>query len=175
MSWSTEFCRRAAALWASSRSIWSVLRTCSICSTWDWASSTDSCNCKEERENITERGCCRVIVWRQHKADKIRQNFRKWSRQTCTAESVHQFYSVLLLRELLRLTFVHVLQRLLVLSLLFGQQRLIMLDGVVPLLWFKSIKNARWRQWKQGFVLDKPQKNRKDIEIYCDGQVFFLR
>lgn len=37
------------------------------------------------------------------------------------AKSVHQFYSVLLLRELLRLTFVDILQRLLILSLLFGQ------------------------------------------------------
>lgn len=52
----------------------------------------------------------------------------------CTAESVHQFYSVLLLRELLRLTFVHLLQRLLVFSLLVGQQRLIMQDGFVLLL-----------------------------------------
>lgn len=52
----------------------------------------------------------------------------------CTTESVHQFYSVLLLRELLRLTFVHLLQRLLVFSLLFGQQQLIMLNGVVRFL-----------------------------------------
>lgn len=35
---------------------------------------------------------------------------------------VHHFYSVLLLRELLRLRFFTLLQRLLVLSLLFGHQ-----------------------------------------------------
>lgn len=52
------------------------------------------------------------------------QNFRTF----------HQFYSVLLLHQLLGLRFVHLLQRLLVFSLLFGQQRLIMLDGVVLLL-----------------------------------------
>lgn len=61
--------------------------------------------------------------------------------RNCTVEiqwrdvvEVHHFYSVLLLRELLRLRFFTLLQRLLVLSLLFGHQRLVMLNGAVLLL-----------------------------------------
>lgn len=45
-SWSTELCSRRAAFWASSRSFWSELSSCSISSTRDWASSTDNCNWK---------------------------------------------------------------------------------------------------------------------------------
>lgn len=129
--------------------------------------------------NIAERNYCQVIVWRQHKAEKW-QKFRKWSRQMCTAESVHQFYSVLLLRELLRLTFVHLLQRLLVFSLLLGQQRLIMLDGVVLFLWFKSTKNATWR-----FVLEETKQQKRhwnilwyisgNLRLYALGGLFLVR
>lgn len=78
----------------------------------------------------------------------------------------HQFYSVLLLCELLRLRFVHLLQRLLVFSLLFGQQRLIMLDSVVLLLWYKSRKKGICRQCKELFVLEESSKQKRH-SIFC--------
>lgn len=55
VSWSTEVCSRAAALWASFRSLWSVPSSCSICSTWDWASSTDNCSCTGETSVTAHR------------------------------------------------------------------------------------------------------------------------
>lgn len=53
--------------------------------------------------------CTVEVQWREREQDK-------------DVVEVHHFYSVLLLRELLRLRFFTLLQRLLVLSLLFGHQ-----------------------------------------------------